>query len=162
MCADWSRRSPFSTPPTLPPRQAPHPEPLSASQWMNHFAASEQLWNLPGPPVSAPPSSHISNAAYNPNTYGPMPGAHQSTDVPPAVQQPQNPPSGPRPVSSTWEEHHSYENVDEPATSSKPPLPVGRTVTFSNTTSTPLLIFPIAVAQAICLDISSERSSQLK
>ncbi|KAL8831376.1 MAG: hypothetical protein Q9191_000902 [Dirinaria sp. TL-2023a] len=120
---DLSRRSPFSTPPSLPPRQPANPEPLPASQWINRFVATEQLWNLPGPPSSTPPSSHMSNAPYDPNTYGLMPGAHQPADVLPAIQQPQNPPSGRRPENSTWEDDYNYANTDEPAIASKPPLP---------------------------------------
>ncbi|KAI9808268.1 MAG: hypothetical protein M1825_004725 [Sarcosagium campestre] len=49
--------------PNLPPRQ---------QQWQS----------IPGPPPSAPPPPQVSTAAYNPVSYGPMPGAQQTPTSP--------------------------------------------------------------------------------
>ena len=95
---------------------------------MNHFAATDRLWQLPGPPSSTLPSNHISNTIYNPNTYGPMPSAQQPT----AVQQPQDVVSGRRPGESTWEESYGYGNIEETTDASKPPLPVGCALNFNS------------------------------
>ncbi|KAI9818171.1 MAG: hypothetical protein M1827_000796 [Pycnora praestabilis] len=43
---------------------------------------SPQSWQAPAVQSSAPPAGYVPSAAYNPNTYGPMPGSHQSPTIP--------------------------------------------------------------------------------
>ena len=82
---------------------------------MNHFASTEQLWQLPGPPASAPPVSQNVSAAYNPNTYGPM---HPRSGA--AIERQND--------GSTWVEDHGIGHDEASRLTSKPPLPVSKLV----------------------------------
>lgn len=82
---------------------------------MNHFASTEQLWQLPGPPASAPPVSQNASAAYNPNTYGPM---HPRSGA--AIERQND--------GSTWVEDHGIGHDEASRLTSKPPLPVSNLV----------------------------------
>lgn len=117
----WVRGSSETIPPALPPRQPGNVEPLSASQWMNHFASKEQLWQLPGPPASAPPTSHVPNTTYESNMYGPMLGAQPGLGTSynsPSLQR--------RPSNSRWEDDNHESHMIDTSPVAKPPLPVCR------------------------------------
>ncbi|KAL8836555.1 MAG: hypothetical protein Q9170_002875 [Blastenia crenularia] len=92
----WNAQSLPQGAPTLPPR--PPQNPASAppiSQWSSHQNASLQQGRLPGPPPTAPPAHPVAQSSYNPNTYGPMPGARLS------------------PINPTWNQSsHTIANVD--------------------------------------------------
>ena len=83
---------------------------------MNHFASTEQLWQLPGPPASAPPGSQNASAAYNPNTYGPMPGHRPDPRSGAAIERQND--------GSTWVEDNGIGHDEASRLISKPPLPV--------------------------------------
>ena len=86
---------------------------------MNHFASTEQLWQLPGPPASAPPPSHVTTTTYSPSTYGLTPGAQP--DVVPSHNAAL---PGRRSSNSTWEDDSRHGQINASAPVAKPPLPV--------------------------------------
>ena len=119
MLLGWGRGSPTAPPPALPPRHPANAEVLSASQWMNHFASTEQLWQLPGPPTSTPPTNYAVNSTYSPSTYGYMPGARPAVDTthkPTFLQR--------RPSNSIREDDIGQHHVNGSNHVAKPPLPV--------------------------------------
>lgn len=141
----WGANSATGLPPSLPPRLSPAPVTNSFPQPRTHSSSSSnspQVWQLPGPP-SVPPVRQVAPASYNPNTYGPMPGARQSPVNVPWNQSSVNPPSNQRNSSagtsdtSKWinsagggsdisKRFAKYTNSYPPSSSqaSKPPLPV--------------------------------------
>ena len=82
---------------------------------MNHFAGTEQLWQLPGPPTSAPPTSHDQTPTYNPIAYGPMPGHRLS---------PKAAGDTAKPAGGSNVDHHGSTQGEALAQAEKPPLPV--------------------------------------
>ena len=124
--------SPAIAPPPLPPRHPDNIENFSASQWMQHFASTEKLWQLPGPPRTAPLGVQ-SASVYDPGTYGPMPGSRLSPhrangsdnggDLDDTLSQASAQGSKPPlPVSQIWEFFSPAPNRDmlNPAYASKP------------------------------------------
>ncbi|KAL9603381.1 MAG: hypothetical protein Q9219_001243 [cf. Caloplaca sp. 3 TL-2023] len=93
---DWNAPNPSQGAPKLPPR--PPPNSSSAppiSQWSSHQNVPSQQSKLPGPPPTAPPPHSVAQSTYNPNTYGPMPGARLS------------------PINATWNQSaHSLASTD--------------------------------------------------
>lgn len=76
----WGANSATEIPPSLPPRLSPapltnaFPQPRTPSSTSSN---SPKAWQPPGPPPG-PPVIGATPASYNPNAYGPMPGARQS------------------------------------------------------------------------------------
>ncbi|KAL8942380.1 MAG: hypothetical protein Q9216_001700 [Gyalolechia sp. 2 TL-2023] len=63
--------------PTLPPR--PLQNPASAPPTLqSSLSQNVHQSRLPGPPPTAPPAHPVAQSSYNPNNYGPMPGARLS------------------------------------------------------------------------------------
>ncbi|MCJ1464679.1 hypothetical protein MMC07_003292 [Pseudocyphellaria aurata] len=99
----WGANSVTEPPPSLPPRLSPAPVTNLFSQPRTHSSSSSnspQSWQLPGPPP-LPPVRQMAPASYNPNTYGPMPGARQSPVTAPWNQYLASPPSNQRNSSSS-------------------------------------------------------------
>lgn len=129
----WGSPSPATAAPPLPPRQPANSEAFSASQWMNHFASKEALWQLPGPPVTNSTASPTTNAVYDPNMYGPMSG-----DRPPSYN----------PEDSAWEHSIGHGQSQTNAQMMKPPLPVSGHRSLSHSF---FLIFWYGVLNLVCL-----------
>ncbi|KAL8952301.1 MAG: hypothetical protein Q9222_001790 [Ikaeria aurantiellina] len=104
-----------STPPTLPPR--PIHDPASAPPFTQ---TSSQHVKLPGPPPTAPPAHPVAQSSYNPNNYGPMPGARHS---PVNATWNQSSQSVHQPDTSTWGVKYHQSNPQQSLPGLKPPLP---------------------------------------
>ncbi|KAL8768112.1 MAG: hypothetical protein Q9209_005575 [Squamulea sp. 1 TL-2023] len=106
----WNASNPHQDPPALPPRQPPSTAstPPFLQQSASHDASVQQN-KLPGPPSMASPAHQVARSSYNPNNYGPMPGARHS------------------PINTTWNQSSTsiFQGVETAATQPQrlPPAP---------------------------------------
>ncbi|KAL8707905.1 MAG: hypothetical protein Q9220_007125 [cf. Caloplaca sp. 1 TL-2023] len=115
--ATWNTQSAQQDPPppTLPPRPAQNP--ISATALPQ---TSPQYIKIPGPPSTAPLAHPVAQSSYNPNNYGPMPGARHS---PVNTTWNQSSHSVHQPDTSTWGVKHLQSNAHQSLPGLKPPLP---------------------------------------
>ena len=76
---------------------------------------------LPGPPSSSPSGTQLVNASYNPQSYGPMPGAQAS---PKGKIRTQGPDGGVHMDTSRWGVKFNHGRSESQNIETKPPLPV--------------------------------------
>ncbi|KAL8737474.1 MAG: hypothetical protein Q9181_001634 [Wetmoreana brouardii] len=113
----WSTPDPPALPPRLPPSAASAPP---ISQWSPQYNGPAQHIKLPGPPPTAPPAHPVVQSSYNPNTYGPMPGARHS---PLNTSWNQSSHSVAQVDTSTWGVNYHHNNAQQSQSGLKPPLP---------------------------------------
>lgn len=120
----WDTPNPQGAPALLPRRLSPNPAsapPLSQWAPYQNGLPQQQTRIFPGPPSTAPPAHPVAQSSYNPNTYGPMPGARLSPINPTWNQ---SSPSVASPDTSKWGVHYQQVQAKLSQTQLKPPLPV--------------------------------------
>ena len=109
--------------PSLPLRPLPSPAALAPPLRTNQPSSpggGGHTWQLPGPPPSAPPSSHVQNPTYNPQTYGLMPSVQHLHEGRSWNQNGQ----AVKPDASKWGLNYNPNYAQNMDHSSKPLLPV--------------------------------------